>query len=639
MNRLKRVLLLAILLAAWLATLGAEAPKVAGDVHQAAVQGDLAAVQKMINADQGLLRAGDDKGRTPLHLAAYNGHLALVEWLVRSGAEINRPDTNYQLTPLHLACWKGHLPVVRFLLDNGADLQAREQDNETALYYSAISGNQELAKFLIARGLDLNDRLSKVNNTPLSIAVERNQVPMALALINLGADVNWKQQNNWTLLHSAGWAGSPELLEALVKKGLAVNAKTDFGRTALQNACFHGNLEGARKLLQLGADANAVGSEDWPALYLATKVGNSDIAALLLEAGADVNQIRQADRQTALHTAAILGYGKIVAMLLNKGADIARTDSQNLTALEYARRHGNNRIAELLLSRGAKEGVQAKPIAKLLAKPLALGQAIVFYLNHSGWAVKTQNHLLVFDYWKQGALPDEPSLANGTINPQELKDLAVTVFASHSHSDHYTPEIFNWRKELKNVTYVMGFKPDGQSGYIYLAPRQKKPLPGGLEITTLESNDSGEAFLVKADGVTIFHSGDHANRKQDFSGPFSAEIDFLANQGIKPDIFFAPVSGCGFGDLVAVKKGVYYTINKLSPRAIFPMHAGGNEVNYQKFIEAAKADGITSPFFAPRHSGDWFVVSAEGIKIPYANPKSTAPGATKPDCAKKQGCS
>ena len=57
--------------------------------------------------------------------------------------------------------------------------------------------------------------------------------------------------------------------------------------------------------------------------------------------------------------------------------------------------------------------------------------------------------------------------------------------------------------------------------------------------------------------------GDHANRKQDFSGPFKKEIDFLATAGLKPDIFFAPVSGCGFGDLEGVKKGVYYTIKKL----------------------------------------------------------------------------
>ena len=95
-----------------------------------------------------------------------------------------------------------------------------------------------------------------------------------------------------------------------------------------------------------------------------------------------------------------------------------------------------------------------------------------------------------------------------------------------------------------------------------------------MEIIPIESNDSGQGYFVKVDGVTIFHPGDHANRQRDFSGPFKKEIDFLADQGLKADILFAPVSGCGFGDIVAVKKGVFYTIDRLAARSVFPMHAG-----------------------------------------------------------------
>ena len=40
-----------------------------------------------------------------------------------------------------------------------------------------------------------------------------------------------------------------------------------------------------------------------------------------------------------------------------------------------------------------------------LGEPLAAGQAVVWYLGHSGWVVKTQNHLLIFDYWKQDVSP------------------------------------------------------------------------------------------------------------------------------------------------------------------------------------------------------------------------------------------
>ena len=40
-------------------------------------------------------------------------------------------------------------------------------------------------------------------------------------------------------------------------------------------------------------------------------------------------------------------------------------------------------------------GQNASPVTKLDA-----GQAEIHYLGHSGWAVRTRNHLLIFDYWE-----------------------------------------------------------------------------------------------------------------------------------------------------------------------------------------------------------------------------------------------
>ena len=111
------------------------------------------------------------------------------------------------------------------------------------------------------------------------------------------------------------------------------------------------------------------------------------------------------------------------------------------------------------------------------------------------------------------------------------------------------------------------------------------------------------------DGVTIFHPGDHANRQRDFSGPFKKEIDFLADLGLKADILFAPVSGCGFGDIVAVKKGVFYTIDRLSARSVFPMHAGGGEVRYREFAKEAKTPATMSRSACAEFSGDHFIVT------------------------------
>ena len=68
---------------------------------------------------------------------------------------------------------------------------------------------------------------------------------------------------------------------------------------------------------------------------------------------------------------------------------------------------------------------------------LGEGDARIWYLGHCGWAVKTRSRVLIFDYWEREAVRGDPSLANGKVDPAELRDLDVYVFVSHSHGDHY----------------------------------------------------------------------------------------------------------------------------------------------------------------------------------------------------------
>jgi L-ascorbate metabolism protein UlaG (beta-lactamase superfamily) len=395
-------------------------------------------------------------------------------------------------------------------------------------------------------------------------------------LLSRRADPLARQRDGGTLLHAAALSGPPELARLLLDKGIPVDAKTEAGETALFSAAANGNKETAAVLTGKGADVNARNSQAEGPLFLALKFGHRDVAALLLNAGAKAEGSEKETGRTALHLAAAKGFGAVCSQLLAGDAAVNAVDLAGETPLVLAKRYGNDAIAAALTAKGATLGtaqVRPEPDAGL-ARPLAEGQAVVWYLGHSGWAVLTRNHFLIFDYAKSGELPDEPSLANGTISPAELKGMNVTVFASHAHGDHYVPAIWEWRKTIPNITYVLGFRPQEKETYSLLKSREKAEL-NGMEIIPIDSNDSGQGYFVKADGVAIFHPGDHANRQRDFSGPFKGEIDFLADAGLKADILFAPVFGCGFGDLVSVKKGVFYTIDRLSARSVFPMHAGG----------------------------------------------------------------
>lgn len=565
------------------------------------------------------LWAGSGSEAKGIHAAALKGDLVKVKAFLKKDASLLDSDGWHGKKPLHWAAQGGQKAVAEFLIAQGAAVDGKNEVDETPLHYAAAYGSKDVAEVLLANGAAVNPKAKY--GTPLLYAAQRGQVDMVKLLISKGVDVKEATENGFTLLHHCAWDGTKEMIELLVDNGIPADAKTDFGRTPLQMAALHGNVEAAKVLIKKGADVNHKGEEDWPPLYLAAKRGHKDFVGLLLESRAAVDVTGEKSKRTPLHLAALNGYGEIAAMLMEKGADPNAEDINGKTPLYYAARYSHKKVAKNLISRGVKvenlEKLKEKfGYSPILKKQFEPGHALAWYLGHSGWAIKTANYLLIFDYYKQGNLPDTPLITNGTINTEEIKDLNVVVFASHAHGDHYMPSIFDWRKDIQNITYIMGFKPEKQSDYIYMGPRETKKV-NGLEVTTIESNDSGVGFFVQADGVNIFHSGDHANRKQDFSGPFKKEIEFLADRGLTPDIFFAPVSGCGFGDLESVKKGVYYTVKTLSPKAVFPMHALGSEERYVEFAKEARKAGIEGPFCCAGHSGDWFFINQGSVKKAY----------------------
>lgn len=608
----------------------------AGNIFDIVKAGDVLAVKKILKADKSLFKAKNEQGRTILHIASNEGHLELVKFFLKKGMDVNLKEKSYSLTPLHLAARQGRIEVVKYLLKNGAELYAREKDNETAFTYAVSGKSLETVKYLVSKGAKINDMKSFKKVPPIYYAVNSadGNPETVKYLFSKGADPKFKSEGGWTLLHNSAWRRKGEILDLIMKAGVSPNVRSETGRTPLHNAALQGNIDGALALIRGGADVNAVQDDGNSPLSFAVVRGKTEFVELLLKKGAKTGLKLKFRGVSPLHIAAVKGYGKIGLMLLKSGADFSAIDDKGNTPLHYACRYGNKKMAKILLTNGAKKEKALELFKKgsLLQKELDSGLAVIWYLGHSGWAIKTRENLLIFDYWKGGGISDTPSLLNGAISPDEIKGLKVSVFVSHSHNDHYMPKIFDWKGKVADISYFMGFKPKDKEGYKYLAPGKTFKLKG-MEITTIESTDSGVAFFVKVDGVNIFHSGDHANTKRDFSGPFKKEIDFLADKGLYPDIFFAPVSGCNFRDKVSLKKGVYYTAKKLKAKTVFPMHGGEDGgLRYLKFAKQAKKDGIKTPFYCPIMNGDWFVYKDGKVKVPFKLKKISKKSEKKKSC-------
>ncbi|UCC39809.1 MAG: MBL fold metallo-hydrolase [Candidatus Aminicenantes bacterium] len=236
------------------------------------------------------------------------------------------------------------------------------------------------------------------------------------------------------------------------------------------------------------------------------------------------------------------------------------------------------------------------------------GEAYVWYLGHSGWAVKTKNHFLIFDYSPMGSIPAELSISNGHIEPFEMKYQNVFIFVSHAHGDHYDPEIWKLEKSIDSVTFIFGWQPEkNKSHNLHITEPRTKKYMDGMEILTIYHEFDGipeVAYLVKVDGLVIFHAGDHGSTGEILNPLFKDNIDFLSKNSNGIDMAFISQFGSKGGG--EVNKGDLYTIEQLKPKVTFPMHRGGGERVYKKFAQEAADKGAKTRFFCVERKGDRF---------------------------------
>lgn len=255
-----------------------------------------------------------------------------------------------------------------------------------------------------------------------------------------------------------------------------------------------------------------------------------------------------------------------------------------------------------------KNALSTKNLSDGLTCPLETGQAVIWYLGHAGWAVRTTSAFLIFDY--ADAIRNERgnSLAGGAIDPREIRNHKVYVFVSHAHGDHWDPVVMSWRQTVPDITYIFGWNAGQGDGPVYLDSKREAFDLGNMRLQTIHHSFDGipeAAFLITIDGLSIYFSGDHGSTGKALNPLFKDNIDFLAARAEGVDLAF--ISQFGSREGSEFNPGDRYTIEKLRPRLTMPMHQGGGERFYKKFAEESSAKGIKTRFFCAEKPGDVFV--------------------------------
>lgn len=166
--------------------------------------------------------------------------------------------TSHQVSPLMLCCYyhkdEAKMTVLEFIKElslfeaaavgkfeevahqvyqNPGAINTFSPDNFTALGLACYFGNEEVVRYLLLKGADVNlPSNNGFNVYPIHAAVAGNFVNLTKVLINNEARVNVIQQSGLTPLHSAAQNGNIELIILLLEHGAEVNLRMEGGKLA-----------------------------------------------------------------------------------------------------------------------------------------------------------------------------------------------------------------------------------------------------------------------------------------------------------------------------------------------------------------------------------------------------------------------
>ena len=219
-------------------------------------------------------------------------------------------------------------------------------------------------------------------------------------------------------------------------------------------------------------------------------------------------------------------------------------------------------------------------------------QLTITYYHHSGFSVAVNDRLLVFDYWlgEHDELPEDKRLTDEVIDSFSK----VYYFISHEHPDHFDKRLHDrWKKHPRMQFIVSYDMPIGVSGK-RMSPGDTLSFPDGVAVTAYESTDLGVSFLVKVDGMSIFHAGDlnfwHWRDESTTREIAEAEEEF--QRAVEPirqeevDVAFFPVDPRQ-GQMYDA--GANYFIMSVKPRLLIPMHYWGRVDMANEFARRSRS--------------------------------------------------
>ena len=306
----------------------------------------------------------------PIHYAWEAGLSESVRALLNKGPKIYLQEKYGNA--LIASSYIGNTELVKLLLDERSHLDTTSCFYGIALRSASSRGYTEIVRTLFERGPAENERA----NFALRSAIENHDEEEAQSLIENGAEINWSDYANISLLELALECGLQNIADLILNKNVVVRGEEY--TQALVKASRKGHYQMIQILLDRSAaiDAEVMkAAMDGKTLQLildrggnpslrdaqgralchhAASQGRIAELEMLAKLGSDLTVIDKQGR-TCLHHAVTGRFtDAVVPWLLDKGLDVNTTDRDGWTPLHWAAECGDAYIIDVLQNAGAK---------------------------------------------------------------------------------------------------------------------------------------------------------------------------------------------------------------------------------------------------------------------------------------------
>ncbi len=486
-------------------------------------------------------------------------------------------------------------------------LNARNSRQSTPLHVAVDVNNEPIARYLIEKGADIN-ALNRNNWTPLFYAKEKE---IAKLLVEKGADINFNN-SNFTPLSLSLLSKRKEVAEYLFEKGAKLPELGEIGSTRLLIASLKcGSIKFLEKYIEQGFNPFYESDTKSNLIHYASESNSTELIDDLINKKIPVNKT-DIFGFTPLHIAALYGNTQVVRLLVEKGLDINARTREGKTPYNLAVEAEKDETAEYLKSTGADQSPQRFPVltGEYMGQPKPGNKAVPFALGIIN--PRHQYHgSMVF-------APDGNEIYWSAYPVNE----GVSLFCSKIENGKWTnPEMFSkgdvpFISPDGNKLYFVAGKQvqDGRKEVIYIREKTNSGWSEPKELPEIVNSIPRIHWQVSVDGKGNLYFGTFGN---DDSRIYYSE--FKEGEYGNPQIIESLKDVNAFSPYIA-PDGSYLIITKGEGEHDLILLFRKRDGTWTKGIELADYIGVKGAF-CPMVTHDsrylFFIRSLGGNSIPY----------------------